>query len=139
MPSIAVSLLLDDTTPEATSPEDSWRRYALIGIAFTVPLVVLEHGLFSLPGWAQLLLAAPVQIILGSRFYIGTVRSIRAGRLDMDVLVALGSTTAFVYSLVLYLTSTGGHLFFAGAAEMLWAGLQGADRPAAPVITMGDD
>ncbi len=28
---------------------------------------------------------------------------------------------------------------FASAAEMLWAGLQGADRPAAPVITMGDD
>ena len=61
---------------------------------------------FHLSIWTELLLATPVQFILGARFYVGSFRALRALRAraaNMDVLVALGTSAAYVYSLVLIL------------------------------------
>lgn len=50
-------------------------------------------------GWFQLALATPVQFIIGARFYKGAVKSLRGGSANMDVLIALGTSAAYFYSL----------------------------------------
>ncbi|KAH8062923.1 cation-transporting ATPase [Aureococcus anophagefferens] len=51
----------------------------------------------------SLLLATPVQFVLGFRFYVGAFNSLRYGTANMDVLVALGTSAAYFYSIyVLY-------------------------------------
>ncbi|MFC4598011.1 heavy metal translocating P-type ATPase [Cohnella hongkongensis] len=57
-------------------------------------------GLFMEP-WFQLLLAAPVQFYVGWPFYVGAYKALRNGSANMDVLVALGTSAAFFYSLSL--------------------------------------
>ena len=57
--------------------------------------------------WFQFLLATPVQFIIGKQFYAGAYKSLRNGSANMDVLVALGTSAAYLYSLYLVLKSTG--------------------------------
>jgi Cu+-exporting ATPase len=107
------------------SRDARWRRLALFGGAFTLPLVVLHH--FGLAGWLgwggamdwiSFALATPVQLIVGWHFYKGAWQGAKAGRFDMDALVSLGSTTAYAYSVVGLLA--GLHpLYFGSAAEIL--------------------
>ncbi|NGZ77934.1 heavy metal translocating P-type ATPase [Saccharibacillus alkalitolerans] len=56
--------------------------------------------LFANP-WFQLLLATPVQLIIGWQFYVGAYKALRNGSANMDVLVALGTSAAYFYSLYL--------------------------------------
>ena len=66
----------------------------------------------------QLILATPVQFIIGWRFYKGAFLSLKNRSPSMDVLVALGTTAAYGYSLYNVLTD-GGHLYFEGAAVII--------------------
>jgi len=90
----------------------------LIALLRVVALIVLAAGV-SLISWAPipnlpwftwgywlLILTTPVQIIGGWSFYKGAIAAIRARRANMDFLIALGTTTAYVYSLIV--------LFFPG-------------------------
>lgn len=86
-------------------------RLLRIGILFTAPLFCLsmgrDFGLFGAGahrlGFDLLLLAlaAPVQFLVGADFYRGSWRALANRSANMDVLVALGSSAAFFYSLVL--------------------------------------
>ncbi|MFC4076393.1 heavy metal translocating P-type ATPase [Salinithrix halophila] len=58
--------------------------------------------------WFQLALATPVQFIIGKPFYTGAYQALRHGSANMDVLVALGTSAAYFYSLWLTL-SFGNH------------------------------
>ncbi len=58
-----------------------------------------------LPRWLQLALATPVQFWIGRRFYVGAWHALRGGSGNMDVLVALGTSMAYGYSLVVTLAS----------------------------------
>ncbi|TVY01030.1 heavy metal translocating P-type ATPase [Paenibacillus cremeus] len=51
--------------------------------------------------WVQLLLATPVQFIIGKQFYVGAYKALRNKSANMDVLVALGTSAAYFYSLYL--------------------------------------
>src|SRR5206468_7864706 len=51
--------------------------------------------------WFQFLLATPVQLYIGRSFYIGAYKALRNGSANMDVLVALGTSAAYFYSLYL--------------------------------------
>lgn len=57
--------------------------------------------------WFQLILATPVQFIIGGQFYIGAYKALRNKSANMDVLVALGTSAAYFYSLYLTLKSIG--------------------------------
>jgi Cu+-exporting ATPase len=61
--------------------------------------------------WFQLALATPVQFLIGGHFYIGAYKALRNKSANMDVLVALGTSAAYFYSLYLTLTAgtVGGH------------------------------
>lgn len=51
-----------------------------------------------LNGYFQLLLATPVQFIIGARFFKGAYKSIKGGGANMDVLISIGTVSAFFYS-----------------------------------------
>ncbi|NNV03165.1 copper-translocating P-type ATPase [Anoxybacillus sediminis] len=57
--------------------------------------------------WVQLALATPVQFIVGRQFYVGAYKALRNGSANMDVLVALGTSAAYFYSLYLAVRSIG--------------------------------
>lgn len=57
--------------------------------------------------WVQLALATPVQFIVGKQFYVGAYKALRNKSANMDVLVALGTSAAYFYSLYLSIESIG--------------------------------
>lgn len=57
--------------------------------------------------WVQLALATPVQFIVGKQFYVGAYKALRNKSANMDVLVALGTSAAYFYSLYLTIKTIG--------------------------------
>ncbi|MBB4304462.1 Cu+-exporting ATPase [Rhodobium orientis] len=90
---------------------------------FIVSMVAMAFGLeWHIPALVQLALATPVQVLVGSRFYMGAYKSLRGGSANMDVLVSLGTSAAFFYSLALLIgrgPSAAGALYFESAAVIL--------------------
>jgi len=100
-----------------------WRINLLLGVPVTLVLMVGEWG-FHLGmvrwfQWVSFVLAALVQVFAGARFYRGAWGQLKAGSSNMDTLVALGSTTAFAYSVWALFTGRGGHLYFMEAAAII--------------------
>ncbi|WP_049914921.1 heavy metal translocating P-type ATPase [Natrialba taiwanensis] len=82
---------------------------------------VLPNEVFGVEfGWIEFLLATPVQIVLGREFYENSYTAlVKNRRANMDVLIALGSSTAYVYSVVVLLGLLAGSLYFDTAALIL--------------------
>lgn len=59
--------------------------------------------------WVQLALSTPVQFIIGAQFYVGAYKALKNKSANMDVLVALGTSAAYFYSLYLSIQSIGLH------------------------------
>ncbi|QIZ08360.1 cadmium-translocating P-type ATPase [Priestia megaterium] len=57
--------------------------------------------------WVQLALATPVQFVVGGQFYVGAYKALRNKSANMDVLVALGTSAAYFYSIYLSILSIG--------------------------------
>ncbi|MDD5247850.1 MAG: heavy metal translocating P-type ATPase [Rhodocyclaceae bacterium] len=99
-----------------------------IAAALTLPLVGqmifmaaggMTHG-EPLPRWLQLLLATPVQFWIGWRFYVGGFNALRGGSGNMDVLVALGTSMAWIYSAVVTLAGLDHqHVYFEASATVI--------------------
>ena len=75
-------------------------------VILTLPLVIqmfvmLLGGSAFMPNWVSFILATPVQFYVGWRFYKGAYHSLRGGAANMDVLVALGTSVAYLYSAIL--------------------------------------
>ncbi len=108
---------------------DQTRKF-VIGLMFTAPLFVLSMGRdFNLIGpwahqpwvnWLFLALATPVQFYTGLDYYIGAWKSLRNKSANMDVLVAMGSSVAYFYSLALMLFPfLGDHVYFETSAVII--------------------
>lgn len=90
----------------------SQKRKVIAAAILTFPLLWAMVGHFSFTSfiwvpelfmnpWFQLALATPVQFILGRQFYVGAYKALRNKSANMDVLVALGTSAAYFYSLYL--------------------------------------
>ena len=86
--------------------------------ALSAPLLLPMLGVALAP-WVQLALATPVQFLIGARFYRGAYKALRSGVGNMDVLVALGTSAAYFYSLWLLLTQVHPPLYFDSAAVVI--------------------
>ena len=108
------------------------RNLTILGAVLSTPLIffMLEHFLFDgylddailgVPlGWVMFGLATPVQYLLGKEFYENSYTAIVKNRTaNMDVLIALGSSTAYLYSVVVLLDLLAGSLYFDTAALIL--------------------
>jgi Cu+-exporting ATPase len=96
---------------------ERWRIIA--AAALSAPLLLPMFGMM-LPGWVQFLLATPVQFIIGWRFYVGAWKALRARTGNMDLLVSLGTSAAYFYSVYLMFAGPPGtHLYFEAAAVVI--------------------
>jgi P-type Cu+ transporter len=112
------------TQDEAARPGgNAWQRNLWVGAACLLPMMTGEWVLgLSAARWFQwlsLALAAVVQTVAGSRFYRGTWNQLKSRSANMDTLVALGSTTAFTFSVWGLLQGGVGHLYFMEAAAII--------------------
>ena len=109
--------------------KDQTRKF-VVGVLFAVPLFVLSMGRdFGLTGpwshapwvnWLFGVLATPVQFYTGWDYYVGGLKSIKNKSANMDVLVAMGSSVAYVYSLaVIFFPSVGMHVYFETSAVII--------------------
>jgi P-type Cu+ transporter len=109
--------------PSGSSPMASWKFTVIFGAALTLPLIVGEWVLgFGTSEWFQWVgfaFSAPVMAVCGARFFRGAWQQLRRGSSNMDTLVALGSSTAFGYSLWGLLNGWHGHLYFMEAASII--------------------
>ncbi len=104
-------------------------RKLWVGVLFTVPLFLLSMGRdFGLLGmwahapWVNILfwaLATPVQFYTGWDYYVGGYKSLRNKSANMDVLVALGSSVAYFYSIIITAGLLPGHVFFETSAAII--------------------
>ena len=112
-----------------------WTRL-IVGAIFTLPLFLFSMSRdFGLVGhwahatwvnWLFLALASPVQFYVGWDYYVGGYKSLRNGSANMDVLVAMGSSVAYVYSIAVLLAKTfwqsealGAHVYFETSAAII--------------------
>jgi Cu+-exporting ATPase len=105
-----------------------------IALALTLPLIAQMPFMFGagsnvhadiLPRWLQFALATPVQFWIGWRFYVGGWNAIRGGSGNMDVLVALGTSMAWLYSTVVLFFDLHQHVYFEASATVITLVLMG--------------
>ncbi len=90
-----------------------------VTVALSAPLLGPMVGVM-LSGWWQLALSALVQFVIGARLYAGAWRALRARTGNMDLLVVLGTSAAFLYSLyLLFGRPAGTPLYFDSAAVVI--------------------
>ena len=112
------------------------KRQFTVGVIFTLPLFLLSMGrdmnllgAWASAGWVNWLMfgfALPVQGYVAWDYYIGGIKALRNRFANMDVLVAMGSSVAFLYSLVVTIavgmdagTHFGTHVYFETAAVII--------------------
>jgi len=119
-------------TEKATEDDQQKRlhreRWALtlaivLALPLVLPMLLAPFGVhWMLPAWAQFLLATPVQFILGARFYVAAWKAVKAGAGNMDLLVALGTSSGYGLSLYEWAIAEPGstpHLYFEASAVVI--------------------
>lgn len=103
------------------------KRRSLVGILFTTPILFLVYSGISFPSISlqfsrviMLLLATPVQFYSGFTFYKSGLKGLSNRVLNMDVLVLLGTSTAYFYSLSgTILPSLAPHIFYEASTSVI--------------------
>ncbi len=117
------------------------RRLLIIGLIFTVPLFLFAmardfgllpavfystaamDGMRAEPApwtnWLMLALATPVQFYVGWQYYVGAYKALRNKSANMDVLIVMGSSAAFFYSLPITFGLLSGHVYYETAAVII--------------------
>ncbi len=100
-------------------------RLLVLSAVLSAPLLFQMAGMlpgaggWELPRWWQFALATPVQFVVGRRFYRGAYHSLMGGGANMDVLVALGTSAAWLHSSVVTLWGLSAHHVYFEASAVL--------------------
>ncbi len=89
--------------------------FLMMALMFVAPDAHLMHILHN--GYLQLALATPIQFVAGLRFYRGALHSLKNKSPSMDLLVALGTTASYAYSV--YMLISGGNTFYFESSAMI--------------------
>src|SRR5829696_2914872 len=123
------------------------RRLLIVGLIFTIPLFLFAmlrdidiardlnllpdvfyamsamEGMARTPApwtnWLMLALATPVQFYVGWQYYVGAYKALRNKSANMDVLIVMGSSAAFFYSLPITFGLLIGHVYYETAAVII--------------------
>jgi Cu+-exporting ATPase len=106
------------------------KRLLIIGLIFTIPLFLfsmsMDFGILPMAWmdaawarWLMFVLATPVQFYVGWQYYTGAYKSLRNNSANMDVLIAMGSSVSYAYSVVVMLGLISGHVYFETAAMII--------------------
>lgn len=133
---------IEDAEAKAREHEiNEQRRLLVIGLIFTVPLFLFAmardfnllpssfyemtamEGMSTAPApwtnWLMLALALPVQFYVGWQYYVGAFKALRNKSANMDVLIVMGSSAAFFYSLPITFGWLTGHVYYETAAVII--------------------
>lgn len=122
---------IHDAEGEARAAEIRHQRRLLItGILFTLPLFVLsmarDLGLLPMEwthaswlNWLLFVLATPVQFFVGGQYYHNAYHALRNGSANMDVLIAMGTSAAYFYSIAVLFGLVSDHVYFETAAVII--------------------
>ena len=99
----------------------------VLSAALTLPLLAQMFFMFGsdshnelIPRWLQFALATPAQFWVGSRFYVGAWYSLKSGSGNMDLLVALGTSMAWLFSAVVTVAGLHHlHVYFEASAAVI--------------------
>lgn len=99
-------LIIEQDHPEQRQEEEQQKRYRRLKLRvlgawlFAIPLLLLSMVFMHVPysNEIQLVLALPVLVLFGTPFYTGAWKQARLGRSNMDTLVALSTSIAFIFS-----------------------------------------
>jgi len=96
---------LEDVEAQVRAAEvEKQKTLLIIGLLLSIPLIIFsmsrDFGLvgFQYDQFAMLVPATIVQFYVGWQYYVGAFKSLRAGGANMDVLIALGSSVAYFFS-----------------------------------------
>ena len=99
---------------------------AILTLPLALPMILEPFGISFMPNpWIQLLLATPIQFVIGARFYRSAWSAIKARAGNMELLVAVGTTAAYGLSVYLILKNLEHlhhhmpHLYFEGSAVII--------------------
>ncbi len=114
-----------DIEQQQQKHEQIWRHRAIVGIGLWAPLELTHwiatwmhwHGPWM--GWLMFLGALVIIAFAGSEFYRSALRAAVRGTTNMDTLISLGATTAFVYSTIVFLGGLEQPMYFAEGAGLL--------------------
>ncbi len=122
-------VVLADPAADKARREAQYRRELKqfwIAAALSLPLLaqmgwmLIGHHGDLLPRWLQLIVATPVQFWIGRRFYVGAWHALRGGGANMDVLVALGTSAAYLFSAIVTLFGLQAqHVYFEASAAII--------------------
>ena len=107
---------------------DAELRTVVISSVLTVPMLIgmvfvaFGYDEVHLMPAAEVLLTTPIQFLIGARFYRAAYNALRGGGANMDVLVVMGTTAAYVYSwylLVILGPAADGELYFEASAVII--------------------
>jgi len=100
-----------------------WHTNLLIAVFGTAPLVVgewlFQQSMMPWFRWFSFALATIVQVFAGAQFYRGAWNQLKIRGSNMDTLVALGSTTAYGFSVWALFSGYQTHLYFMEAASII--------------------
>lgn len=134
---IEIGELSRDSEQEAREREIRQQRKLLaVGLCLALPTLAISmaNDFGILPGWLVStglirwvlgILATPVQFYVGWQYYSGAYKSLRNWTCNMDVLIALGSSAAYTYSVAVLLAPAvgwnglGQHVYFETAAMII--------------------
>lgn len=97
------SMTQDDAEAKQRAERRALERRLGFAAVFTAPLMLFAMhlpGVWAMPPWMQFLFATPVVLISGSRLYALAWKALRQRTADMNVLIAIGTGSAYVYSVV---------------------------------------
>lgn len=98
---------------------------AILSVFFLIQMIsdfAMEYGngmFFHMSPWVQFLLATPVQFYVGGHYYRDAFNAVRGGSANMAVLVVLGTSAAYFYSLIVTILGTGQFLYYEAAAIVM--------------------
>lgn len=98
---------------------------AMISIPFLIMMIsdfTMEYGnggFFHMNPWLQFFLATPVQFYVGGHYYRDAFNAVRGGSANMAVLVTLGTSAAYFYSLIVTILGTGQFLYYEAAVIVM--------------------
>ena len=133
---------VEDAEAKAREHEiNEQRRLLIIGMIFTVPFFLLSmardfgwlpsnfYEMQAMDGmmaetkawvvWLMWALATPVQFYVGWQYYVSAFKALRNRSANMDVLIAMGSSVAYFYSIFIVLGLIAGHVYFETAAVII--------------------
>lgn len=117
-----------DKTQKSREKEETYlqnRNEFLLSALLTLPFMfemvfmLINYHPWHLPNAMQFVLASVVQFYVGRKFYEGAYKSLRGGGANMDVLVVLGTSAAYLLSVCIMLFDLPLHVYFEASASVI--------------------